>query len=80
LLNYSPYRPGLLEKLTISHLSTVYEYENMRRGFVFDPFRYLYHIVYVTRALYHKYAILEQYASIPFNFAISFPNDISGWR
>lgn len=44
------------------------------------PFRYLYHIVYVTRVLYHKYAILEQYASIPFNFAISFPNDISGWR
>jgi len=78
LLNYSPYRPGLLEKLTISHLSTVYEYENMRRGFVFDPFRYLYHIVYVIRVLYHKYAILEQYPSISFNFGSSFSIDISG--
>jgi hypothetical protein len=78
LLNYSPYRSGLLEKLTIPHLSTVYGYENRKRGFVFDPFRYLYHIVYVTSALYHKYAILEQYASIFFNFGISFSIDISG--
>ena len=44
----------------------------------FDIFRYLYHIVYVVRALYLKYAILQQDASISFNFGNSFPIDISG--